>query len=98
MYSKNKRILKIIFSLIICFSAILFCNTFLHPQLAYALTFNKKDELISLRDKIKTDYAKDKNIDLVRIPYWESKNVETIIDDCLQRLNEKGFVENLQSM
>ena len=29
----------------------------------------------AMRDKIKTDYAKDKNIDLVRIPYWEKDNI-----------------------
>ena len=44
-------------------------------------------------DKIKSQYCKDNNINLLRIPYWETKNIETIINNCLQRLSEKGFVE-----
>lgn len=44
-------------------------------------------------DKIKNKYCEENNINLLRIPYWESKNIETIINNCLQRLNEKGFVE-----
>lgn len=42
------------------------------------------------RDKIKDKYCEDNNINLLRIPYWESKNIETIINSCLQRLSEKG--------
>ncbi len=44
------------------------------------------------RDSIKNEYCKTNNINLLRIPYWESKNIETIISNHLQRLNEKGFV------
>lgn len=44
-------------------------------------------------DKIKNQYCEENNINLLRIPYWESKNIETIINNCLQRLSEKGFVE-----
>lgn len=43
------------------------------------------------RDKIKNHYCKEKNINLLRIPYWEKENIETIIINHLQRLNEKGF-------
>lgn len=52
--------------------------------------FNKQ----KLRDEIKSKYCSDNNINLLRIPYWESKNIETIIDDCLQRLNEKDFIKS----
>ena len=45
-------------------------------------------------DRIKNQYCKDNNINLLRIPYWETKNIKTIISNHLQRLNEKGFVEN----
>lgn len=48
-------------------------------------------------DKIKNQYCKDNNINLLRIPYWETKNIETIINNYLQRLNEKGFVENFST-
>lgn len=49
--------------------------------------FKKNQE----HDKIKNDYCKDNNINLLRIPYWEKENIETIINSCLQRLSEKGF-------
>ena len=45
------------------------------------------------RDKIKNKYCEDNNINLLRIPFWEKKNIETIISDCLQRLSDKGFVK-----
>lgn len=44
-------------------------------------------------DKIKNKYCEENNINLLRIPYWETKNIETIINNCLQRLSEKGFAE-----
>ena len=44
-------------------------------------------------DKIKNKYFEDNNINLLRIPYWENKNIETIISSCLQRLSEKGFAK-----
>ena len=36
------------------------------------------------RDNIKTQYCKDKNIKLIRIPYWEFNNIENILK---QKLN-----------
>lgn len=44
-------------------------------------------------DKIKNKYCEENNIHLLRIPYWETKNIEMIINNCLQRLSEKGFAE-----
>lgn len=32
-------------------------------------------------DKIKDDYCKENNIDLLRIPYYEFKNIETLVKD-----------------
>lgn len=46
------------------------------------------------RDGVKNQYCSDNNIELLRIPYWECKNIETIIDNCLQRLNERGVKES----
>jgi hypothetical protein len=37
--------------------------------------FNKR----LIRDKIKTKYCIDNNIKLIRIPYWEKSNIESII-------------------
>ena len=51
------------------------------------IDFKKRQE----RDKIKDKYCEDNNINLLRIPYWETKNIETIINDRLQRLSEKGL-------
>lgn len=48
---------------------------------------------IQEHDKIKNSYCEENNINLLRIPYWETKNIETIINNCLQRLSEKGFAE-----
>jgi len=31
------------------------------------------------RDKIKSNYAKEKNIKLLRIPYWEFDNIEKML-------------------
>lgn len=44
-------------------------------------------------DAIKNKYCIDNNINLLRIPYWEKDNIETIISNYLQRLNEKGLVQ-----
>ena len=53
------------------------------------LVFKRTQE----HDKIKNHYCEENNINLLRIPYWESKNIETIINNHLQRLSTKGFVE-----
>lgn len=42
------------------------------------------------RDKIKNRYCEQNHINLLRIPYWEKENIETIINNHLQRLSEKG--------
>lgn len=41
-------------------------------------------------DQIKNQYCLDKHYDLLRIPYTERENVEEIIENHLQRLNDKG--------
>lgn len=45
-------------------------------------------------DRIKNRYCEDNGINLLRIPYWESKNIETIISNHLQRLSEKGLAKS----
>ena len=37
-------------------------------------------ENIKFRDNIKTQYCKDNNIKLIRIPYWNFDNIETILN------------------
>lgn len=51
--------------------------------------FNKTQEY----DRIKNKYCEENDINLLRIPYWEKENIEIIINNCLQRLSEKDFVE-----
>lgn len=34
---------------------------------------------IQYRDSIKTQYCKDNKIKLLRIPYWDYNNIETIL-------------------
>lgn len=62
--------------------------------------YNQSDEEIKSsfkktqeHDRIKNLYCEENNINLLRIPYWEKENIETIINSYLQRLSEKGFVE-----
>lgn len=62
---------------------------------------NQTDEQMELsfirtqeHDKIKNCYCEENDINLLRIPYWEKENIETIINNHLQRLSEKGFAEN----
>lgn len=40
---------------------------------------NKVFEYNQIKDKIKNDYCKDNNIKLIRIPYWNFDNIETIL-------------------
>jgi hypothetical protein len=49
------------------------------------------------RDDIKTNYCKENNIDLIRIPYWEEKNIKSILtsklgynklDECILRFKQ----------
>ena len=40
-------------------------------------------EQVQYRDEIKTNYCKNNNIKLIRIPYWETKNMEKIITEKL---------------
>ena len=34
---------------------------------------------IKIKDNIKTQYCKDNNIKLIRIPYWDFDNIEEIL-------------------
>lgn len=38
------------------------------------------------RDKLKTKYAMENNIALLRIPYWEYDNINNILDEKLRRI------------
>ena len=46
-------------------------------------------------DKIKNQYCAQNNINLLRIPYWETKNIETTIKNHLQRLSTEGSVSRI---
>ncbi|AZU61076.1 hypothetical protein [Neobacillus mesonae] len=41
---------------------------------------DEKFEITKLRDEIKNQYCRSKNIKLLRIPYWEIDNVENILE------------------
>ena len=43
-----------------------------------------------IRDKIKDSYCKNNNIKLIRIPYWELNNVESILNN---NLNIENILE-----
>lgn len=44
---------------------------------------NDKFEITKYHDKIKNDYCRNRNIDLLRIPYWDSSNIDKIIKEKL---------------
>jgi very-short-patch-repair endonuclease len=43
-------------------------------------------------DRIKNKYCEDNQINLLRIPYWEKENIETIINNHLQRLSIEDYI------
>lgn len=49
----------------------------------------KAFEVTQEHDKIKNQYCKEHNINLLRIPYTERENIEEIIENHLQRLSDK---------
>lgn len=53
----------------------------------------KQFEGVQERDQMKNKYCEENHINLLRIPYWETKNIETIINNHLQRLNDKDITE-----
>lgn len=44
---------------------------------------NKNYQIQKIRDQIKTDYCKNNNINLIRIPYWDFDNIENILEEKL---------------
>lgn len=56
--------------------------------LHYKDVFGNQEEFkkIKKRDKIKTKYCKDNNINLLRIPCWEFDNIEEILEKTLSEL------------
>ncbi|MCB2315620.1 hypothetical protein [Clostridium tagluense] len=46
-------------------------------------TLGNKLKQQQLHDKIKNNYCKDNNINLIRIPYWEKNNIEQILKSAL---------------
>lgn len=51
---------------------------------------------VTARDKIKTDYCNVNNIKLIRIPYFELKNIKIILDKELDRSKQKTFCLTLR--
>lgn len=46
----------------------------------------KQHKNIIKRDEIKNTYCKENNIPLLRIPYWEKDNIESILDEWLEKI------------
>jgi len=34
---------------------------------------------------MKTDYCKENNIDLLRIPFWEKNNIKNVLDEWFEK-------------
>lgn len=54
---------------------------------------NDKHEILKDHDKRKDDYCLKNNIQLLRIPYWEYNNIESILEKYIENIKEKinGF-------
>lgn len=70
-----------------------------HYKLAHFGGRNDNEANVALKrvqeyDRVKNLYCEQNGINLLRIPYWETKNIEKIISNHLQRLNEKGLVKS----
>jgi uncharacterized protein YozE (UPF0346 family) len=50
---------------------------------------------LQIHDNIKTNYCLQNNISLIRIPYWDFKNIENILDIILDKLNIIGGEKNV---
>lgn len=65
-----------------------------HYEVIPELRTEKDFEEQKLRDKIKNNYCKENNINLIRIPYWEFDNINKILSNRLDFENVKS-VEQL---
>lgn len=69
------------------FDFAIFDNNYLYGLIEYdgeghfeEIYSREKFEVVQYRDNIKTNYCIQKNIPLLRIPYWDFKNIESILD------------------
>lgn len=50
----------------------------------FKASFNEKEfKNIKINDKIKNKFCEDNNIKLIRIPYWDFDNIETILESVI---------------
>lgn len=66
------------------------CIEYQGGQHYFSVKFFGGEEKLKYRqnnDKIKSDYCKNNNINLIVIPYWDFNNIEQIIEDYLNNLN-----------
>ncbi|MAG50296.1 hypothetical protein CL621_01485 [archaeon] len=65
----------------------------LHYRASRRAKNQEKLKQTQLHDKIKSQFASDNNIDLIRIPYWEKDKVEKILETTLFSLHPKFLLE-----
>lgn len=53
-------------------------------------------KLTQIRDNIKNEYCKSNNIPILRIPYWEKKNINFILESYIKEISEElvSFIFN----
>lgn len=54
-----------------------------HFHQEHCIGGNEAFKITQYHDEIKNEYCKEKNINLLRIPYWEYENIETILEEYL---------------
>lgn len=43
---------------------------------------------VQIRDEIKNDYAKENNLTMIRVPYWDYENIEEIISSNIKKVTQ----------
>lgn len=61
-----------------------------HYEVAYSWNDSEEDlKNRQIKDELKRQWAKNNNIPLYEIPYWEFENIETVLNEILSKVGDK---------
>jgi hypothetical protein len=69
------------------------CHGLQHYDDKY-LHWGKEASVVKQRDEIKREWAKENNVPLYEIPYWELDNIDNVLDDIFKNMEEAQEVVN----
>lgn len=61
-----------------------------HYNILKGITSEEILESQKNRDKIKREFCNENNIELIEIPYWEFKNIESLLNEYIRNCNKKA--------